>query len=111
MEDIFRGESVCVVFRCRNRDGEPEDMSGKVVDVVMTDVNGVVVFSFSTRDDDGRRDIRVEGNYLFCPLSYGEMRSIRGVYMVEIRVQEGDVVEIAQVPGVRILDSVTGKRF
>lgn len=111
MDNIFKGESVCIVFRCRNRSGEPEDMTGKGVDVVMTNVNGAVVFSFSTRKDDGRRDIRVDGNYLFCPLSYMEMRNVQGVYMVEIRVQDGDVVEIAQIPGVRVLNSVTGNRF
>lgn len=110
MEEIFRGESVCIVFRCRNRDGEPEDMTGKEVNVVMSDPDGRIVYFFGTGDGYAR-PIRVEGNYLYCPLTYLEMGRFRGVYMVEIRVREGDIVSIAQVPGVRVLDSVMGKRF
>ncbi len=109
-EEFFKGESVCIVLRCRKRDGSPEDMSGKRIDVVMTDSRGGIVFQFSTREYS-RYPIRVEGHYLFCPLSYSEMRNVQGVYLVEIRVQDGDVVQIAQVPGVRVLDSVTGSWY
>lgn len=108
MEEIFRGESLYIVLRCRDRNGNAEDMSGKKVDVVMSDYAGRICFTFSTYDESWRK-ITVEGNYLLCPVSYGDMRDVRGIYMVEIRVKEGDCVRIAQVPGVRVLDSETGK--
>ncbi|MCM1031548.1 MAG: hypothetical protein NC410_08950 [Oscillibacter sp.] len=108
MEEIFRGESLYIVLRCRDRNGNPEDMSGKKVDVMLFDAEGNMCFGFSNYDENWAK-ITVEGNYLLCPIAYESMRDVRGVYMLEIRVKEGDCVRIAQVPGVRVLDSETGK--
>lgn len=118
MEELFKGESLTIVLRCHNRDGEAENMEGRKVDVVMTDKNGQMVFNFTThkKEDteeevDRRSQIEVKENYLLCPIPYEKMKEIQGVYMVEIRVQQGDFVKIAQVPGVRVLDSITGIMF
>lgn len=106
-ELIYRGESLSVVLRCRDRKGEAVDMTGKRADVVMTDRRGETVFWFSTHDAE-RKGVDVDGNYLSCRLDPSDMAGLQGVYMVEIRVEDGGMVQIAQVPGVRVLDSVTG---
>lgn len=105
---IYRGETLTVVLRCRNRVGEPVDMTGKAVDVVMTDRRGKVIFRYSTQDEESR-PLTVEGHFVLCRLESQDMALLQGVYLVEIRVGNDGTVQVAQVPGVRILDSVTGK--
>lgn len=105
---IYRGETLAVVLRCRNQAGGAVDMAGKEVDVVMADRRGRVVFRYSTHDEAGR-PLAVEGHFVLCRMASGDMAMLQGVYLVEIRVGSGGVVQVAQVPGVRILDSLTGK--
>lgn len=109
-EIIYRGESATIVLRCCNRDGQAVAMAAKEVLVLMVDRRGGTVFEFSTAAT-GSRKIIVDRNYLLCTLTYLDMSRLQGVYLVEIRVKEGEVVQIAQLPGVRIHDSITGKRF
>ena len=105
---IYRGETLTVVLRCRDQAGEPVDMTGKRVDVVMTDRRERVIFRFSTQDEESRA-LTVEGHFVLCRLASKDMALLQGVYLVEIRVENDGMVQVAQVPGVRILDSVTGK--
>lgn len=105
---IYRGETLTVVLRCRDQSGEPVAMAGKTVDVVMTDRRGQVVFRYSTQDETGR-PLTVEGHFVLCRMESRDMALLQGVYLVEIRVESDGMVQVAQVPGVRILDSVTGK--
>lgn len=108
-EDIYRGESSTIVLRCRDAKGAAVPMTGKRVEVVVADRLGVPVHYFSTEEKEGCKNISVSENYLFCQLTPGEMSALQGLYLVEIRVGDGGMVQIAQVPGVRILDSITGK--
>lgn len=105
---IYRGETLTLVLRCRNQAGEAVDMSGKEVDVVMTDRRERVLFRYSTYDEESRA-LTVKGHFVLCRLESKDMASLQGVYLVEIRVGNDGLVQVAQVPGVRILDSVTGK--
>lgn len=109
-ESIYRGESLTIVLRCRDHEGEGIDMSGKKVDVEMVDRKGKTVYSFST-DEGALNRVTVDGCYLLCHLAYPETKGLQGVYVVEVRVEEEEIVSIAQLPGVRILDSFIGKKF
>lgn len=105
---IYRGETLTVVLRCRDLAGGHVDLAGKEVDVVMADRRGRVVFRYSTQDEAGR-PLTVEGHFVLCRMESRDMALLQGVYLVEIRVGSGGIVQVAQVPGVRILDSLTGK--
>lgn len=107
-ETIYGGETLTVVLRCRDRAGEPVDMASKAVDVVMTDRRERVLFRYSTHDEESK-PLAVEGHFVLCRLESKDMSRLQGVYLVEIRIGGDGMVQVAQVPGVRILDSVTGK--
>lgn len=109
-ENIHRGESLTIVLRCRDPEKEGIDMSGKKVDVQLVDRKGKTIYSFST-DEGALNRVTVEGCYLLCHLAYSEMKGLQGVYMIEVRIEEEGVVRIAQLPGIRILDSFIGKKF
>lgn len=109
-EDIYRGESSTIVLRCRDAKGAAVPMAGKRVEVIMAGRRGETVFRFCTDEEkEACKNISVSANYLFCQITPGEMSALQGVYMVEIRVSHGGIVQIAQLPGVRILDSIMGK--
>lgn len=109
MDEIFSGESQTIVLRCRDANGEPVAMYGRVAEVVMADRFGHVIFDFST-EKEGNRRMEVEDHYLLCPVSAADMAKLKGVYLIEIRVTEGDSVQITQVPGIRVLDCITRGR-
>lgn len=108
-DEIYRGESQTIVFRCHDGNQNPVDMTGKNVIVVMADRRNKVVFEYTT-EDKGKWKVEVEGNFIFCKVSYIDMQRLKGIYMIEIRVKENDIVQIAQVPGNQVLDSITGSK-
>lgn len=76
-ETIYRGETLTVVLRCRDRAGEPVDMAGKAVDVVMTDRRERVLFRYSTHDEESR-PLTVEGHFVLCRLESKDMSRLQG---------------------------------
>lgn len=111
-EEIYRGESLTIILRCRDKKGEAVDMTGKTTQVVLCDRRKHVVFIFSTATpvSDGVGEIEIRGNHLLCRLTSSDVARLHGVYLLEIRVDNGSgIIQIAQVPGVRILDTVTGR--
>lgn len=107
-EEIYSGETATLILRCRDAKGEPLDMAGMRADVVMTGRRGNILIHFST-SDPALRPVETMGNYLLCRLSSDDMARLRGLNLVEIRINRGGMVSIAQLPGVRVLDSITGK--
>lgn len=111
-EEIFKGESITIILRCRDRKGVAVDMTDKTTQVVLCDRRKRIVFTFSTATPvmEGVGEIEIlEKNHLLCRLTSADAARLQGVYLLEIRVESGNgVVQIAQVPGVRIQNSITG---
>lgn len=104
---IYKGETLSIVLRCLDGAGEPVELAGKEVEVLMSDRRGKTVFWYSTTSA-GTTNVQVEGHYVICGVSQQVMAELRGVYLLEIRVSGGGITQIAQVPGVKILDSILG---
>lgn len=99
----FQGESLGLVFCCRDYRGEEVVLEGKRVDVFLVDRRGVVVREFSTEGGS----LRVKGNVVMGRIPRTD--ELHGVYSVELRVTVEGAVLVDVLVGVRIYGCVIGK--
>lgn len=109
MGKIYRGESLNMVFRCKRSCGEPMDMAGAEISVLLRDTSGEVVYRFSTRPSGGEKQVSVEGNVVMCRLTKEETAVLSGGYVMEVKVTKGDLTMIDVVKGIKVYDSVIGE--
>lgn len=109
MEKIYQGESLNLVFRCRNKAGEEVEMETMDVSVLLRDSFGKVVYRFSTLNLPGVKKVEIAGNIVLCRLNEEEMSGLAGIYVIEVKVSKEDLVMIEMVKNVKIYRSVIGK--
>ena len=98
-----------MVFRCKHSCGEPIDMEGAEVSVLLKDSFGEVAYRFSTRPAANVKRVEMEGNVVMCRLSREETVPLSGSYALEVKVTKGDLTMIDIVKGIKIYDSVIGE--
>lgn len=109
MERIYQGESLNFVFRCRDKHDDPVSMEGYTVSVLLRDGFGKVVYRFSTLDLPGVKRVNVSGNVVLCHLDEEDTSRLYGVYVLEVKVTQGDLVMIEMLKRLKIYGSVIGE--
>lgn len=109
MNKIYQGESLCMVFKCHEKDGTPVDMGNAGISVILRDVAGEVAYRFSTRAVENVKPVQVDGSYIICRLSEIETSVLSGAYVVEVKVRKNDLVTIDITKKIKIYNSVIGE--
>lgn len=109
MNKIYQGESLNLVFKCRDQEGNPVSLDGMTVAVMLRDGMGEVACRFSTDPSDGVMPALVDGQYVVCNLDKFGMSVLSGRYVLEAKVTQGDLVMIDIVKGIKINGSQIGQ--
>lgn len=100
----YQGESLGIVFRCKNPEGQAVNLENALVEVFLIDEFNVVQKQWSTCNDT----LRVKGNVVAGGLPRAESSNLKGVYRMEIKVTMEGAVMMDTVSGIRIWGTLTG---
>lgn len=100
----YQGESLGIVFRCKDPQGRPVDLTGAVVEVFLIDEYDSVKKSWTTKDGS----LVIRGNVVAGGFSKKETAQLRGMYRMEVKVTIEGAVLMDTVCGIRIWGTLTG---
>lgn len=101
----YQGESLGMVFRCRDANGQDSNLSGARVDVALIDELDVIRKEWSTSDGS----LQVKGNIVAGGFSKTETVNFKGIYRMEVKITIEGAVMMDTVSGIRIWGTLTGR--
>lgn len=109
MNKIYQGESLNLVFCCKQPDGTAADLRNTQISVMLNNSFGDTIYRFSTLPLEDAKEITVDTNYIICRLDKQDMSGLSGPHILEVKITKGDLVMIDRVKGIKIYPSVIGE--